>query len=338
MVPWQIVFAFLVFLPLSFPQVEGKQSSQRFLLLSTLRTSTLQGELNQAAKAGYAVMFAPNVGGDSAGASLPQAFNERNQLLLEKLGENEGAEYFFVKPRGESLVASLNYLENDMGAAAAKGFRFVPRTFLGLMERRDGAASSQARTYRVLQSSSKDLQEEICGVSRAGFRFLDLLGKAVVMEKEGGAAGARDATCPYLVLGARTEGTLRRELNAAAARGYRVVAASSPGEIVVVLEKSPSTHEYLILDSMRIAKLQADIAGAAQRGFRAIPRGFIRYSVTNVALMEKGPSGEGPCEYRILQTGRAATLQSEIVGASEQGFRPVAMNDSRTVLLEKKRM
>jgi len=142
------------------------------------------------------------------------------------------------------------------------------------------------------------------------------------------------------VIGTRTEGSLRKEIAAGAASGYGVVAASCPGEIVVVMEKGAAdatSKEYLILDSMRIGKLQRDIAEAAARGLRAIPRAFISYSITNVAIMEKGPSKTSAYEYVILETQKSSTLQKKMGEVTGQGFRPVAMNASRTLLLEKTR-
>jgi hypothetical protein len=324
------------------------EDAQPFILLSTLRVSTLEKELKQAAAAGYEIQFAPNeASGGSAGDGFPQAFTEHNQLILEKTGSGESADYLFIKSRGESAANSITFLENDMNDAAARGYRFRPRTLLGLMEKRGSADSSPAPKYRVIQGSSKHLQEETCKASKEGFRFVDIISSVVVMEKPSGAgdAGAsssgsqaKNMACQYLVIGTRTEGSLRKELAAGAANGYAVVAASCPGEIVVMMEKGPAdapATEYLILDSMRVGKVQRDIAEAAAHGFRAIPRAFFSYSGTNVALMEKSPSTTSAYEYLILETQKSKTLQKKMTEVTGQGFRPIAMNGSRTLLLEK---
>jgi hypothetical protein len=238
-----------------------------------------------------------------------------------------------------------------MNEAAEKGYRFRPvptSNFSGMMEKHGSADSSPAPKYRIIQGSSKHLQEETCEANKKGFRFVDLISSAVVMEKlsprdgdaftSPSAGPAQNARCQYLVIGTRTEGALRKEMKAGAAGGYSVVAASCPAEIVVVMEEDAADvtrKEYLILDSMRIGKLQRDIAEAADRGFRAMPRAFIYYSITSVAIMEKGPATANAHECMIQETQKSSTLQKKIAEATEQGFHPVAMNTSRARLLEK---
>jgi len=64
---------------------ENLDGTQRFLLLSTLRASTLERELKQAAAMGYRILFASNESsGSDVGAGFAQALTERNQLVLEK--------------------------------------------------------------------------------------------------------------------------------------------------------------------------------------------------------------------------------------------------------------
>lgn len=322
------------------PESAVSQPKPRFLLISTLRGSTFERELKEAAAAGYQVLFAVNRSYQGTAGALPQAFAEGNQLILEKRPEDATkVEYLFLKQRGDSAQMALYFLEQDMNEAAAKGARFRARTFLGLMERREGAGATPPPKYRVLEGSSKLLQEQICEVSKEGFRFVDLLGNVVVMEKPGDATKTAGAGCPYLILGARTESRLRKELAAAVAGGHRAVAAAAPGEIIIVMEKVASGSSgfgYLILDSMRIGKLRRDIEGEAAKGCRAASRTFIHYSVVNLVLMEKGPAADGLLEYRILQ-GNSSKLQKELIQTAEQGFRPVAMNDSTTLLLERPR-
>ena len=327
-------------------RAEDPDRTQRFVLLSTLRFSTLEKELRQTAGAGYEIQFASNEA-SGGGGGLPQAFTEHNQLVMEKTGSSERRDYLFLKSRGETTANVFTFLESDMNEAAAKGYRFRARTFLGLMEKRGVAEAGAIPKYRVLQGPSKELQEKSCEASKEGFHFVDLFSGAMVMEKRaevGGAVAVASAAapqttaCPYLVIGARTGGALRKEMEAGAARGFHVVAAACPGEIVVLMEKSAAdtgSKEFLILDSMRIGKLQRDLAEAATRGYQAIPRAFITYSTTNVAIMENRPGTKTGHEYLILEAQKSTNLQKKMTEAAGQGFRPVAMNSSRILLLEK---
>jgi hypothetical protein len=134
-------------------RTEDLELTQRFLLLSTLRTSRLEKELEQTAASGYRILFASNESsGSGASAGFPQAFTEHNQLILEKaVGAAENVDYLFLKSRGQP-ENSLEFLENDMNEAAAKGYRFRPRTFLGLMEKRETGASPEPVKYRIVRA------------------------------------------------------------------------------------------------------------------------------------------------------------------------------------------
>ena len=87
------------------------------------------------------------------------------------------------------------------------------------------------------------------------------------------SAAAQDGE-RYLVLAATRTGTMQEEINAAAARGYRVVAASRTegAEVVVALERTAASYRYRLLATTRTGTLQTELTQGAEAGFRVVPR------------------------------------------------------------------
>ena len=148
----------------------------------------------------------------------------------------------------------------------------------------------------------------------------------------------------YVLLAAARTGTMQQEINAAAASGYRVVAASRTdgNEVVVVLEQAVGQYDYRLIATTRTSTLQKEMNDAAEAGYRVVPRavttkrsasagGFARALVNSrddgelLILMEKGPEGSGGALYQVLATERTGTLQKEISETASKGFRLVTL-------------
>ena len=131
----------------------------------------------------------------------------------------------------------------------------------------------------------------------------------------------------YLLLATERTATMQQEINAAAARGFRVVAASpkESSEVVVLLEQTTGTYEYRLLAASRTATLQREISDAAEAGYRIVPRAVTGKGDEVVVLMEKGAAGPANAQYQVLSTERTGTLQKEISEASADGYTLVAL-------------
>ena len=84
---------------------------------------------------------------------------------------------------------------------------------------------------------------------------------ALLLLSAGAAAEAQEDTDRYLLLATERTGTMQQEINDAAARGFRVVAASpSDGsEAIVLLEQAEDKHQYLLVATTRTGTLQREI-------------------------------------------------------------------------------
>jgi hypothetical protein len=162
-------------------------------------------------------------------------------------------------------------------------------------------------------------------------------------------AGAQEADHYLLLATSRTE-TMQKEINDAAERGFRVVAASRTEntEVIVVLVQTPETYRYRLLATTRTRTLERELNEAAEAGYRAIPgaigtkrtlndvlrRNDPKQSSVNsegelLVLMEKGPDAPPALSYKVLATSRTGTLQKEMSQTAEQGYELVALVSRR---------
>jgi hypothetical protein len=143
-----------------------------------------------------------------------------------------------------------------------------------------------------------------------------------------GAASVTEAQDDrYLLLATERTGTMQKEIDEAAARGFRVVTAS-PGdgdEYIVLLEQATDKHQYRLLATTRTATLQSELDEAAKQGYRILPKSIAHKGDELLVLMEKAADGSAFADYQVLATERTGTLQREISQAALNGYTLVAL-------------
>ena len=163
----------------------------------------------------------------------------------------------------------------------------------------------------------------------------------------GAAVPQQDLTGRFLLLATSRTGTMQRELDEAAAAGYRILTGSptSGFEMALVLEKvatPPHTYKYLLLATTLTGTMQREVDEAASEGFRLLPATMI--SKTGffgdqeiVMIMEKSPNSSRRYQYMLLATVFTSTLQAEMAQAVAYGYEVVGMvsRDEHIVILER---
>ena len=135
----------------------------------------------------------------------------------------------------------------------------------------------------------------------------------------------------YLLLATTRTGTMEKELNEAASRGFRVItsAPSSGKEVIIFLEKSTKEtqqYNYRLLATTRTSTMQKELDEGAAIGFRFLSRTPICKGSTFgadeiVLVMEQADGDAEPrYEYKLLATTRTATLQREVATEVNNGF------------------
>jgi hypothetical protein len=156
-----------------------------------------------------------------------------------------------------------------------------------------------------------------------------------------------DFSSPYLILDTRKTSTMQKELNEAAAAGYRLlVGAPTSGTIMaLILEKvanPPDTYEYLLLANTKISTMQKELDEAAARGFRLVPSTLTlkdrRFGgMETMLVMEKAPGSQNHYRYLVRAGRQTSILQKQLVQAMQEGYTVVGMvaRGKRWVILEK---
>ena len=161
--------------------VESKLDlTQRFLLLATTKTSTMQKELTEAAAAGYRVL----VGSRTSSAEVA--------LILEKAATPpNNYEYYLL------ATARTSTMEKELNEQAARGFRLLSRTMtqkeqliggieiLMVMEKPPGPARQYR--YRLLATTrTGTLQKEMTQAVDDGYEVVGMVSRdehMAVLEK-----------------------------------------------------------------------------------------------------------------------------------------------------------
>ena len=169
----------------------------------------------------------------------------------------------------------------------------------------------------------------------------------------GAAVPQQDLTERFLLLATARTGTMQRELDEAAAAGYRILTGSptSGFEMALVLEKvatPPHTYKYLLLATTLTGTMQRELDEAAAEGFRLLPATMISKAgvfgtLMNsdarevVMIMEKSPNSSRRYQYMLLATFKTSTLQTEMAQAVENGYEVVGMvsRDEHILILER---
>jgi hypothetical protein len=179
-------------------------------------------------------------------------------------------------------------------------------------------------------------------------RHLSWLGLVVALTCGVGmppAHAARADVIEYRVLATTKTSTMEKELNDAAAAGFRFQAvmggdtAIGGKEVVVVTARVNGTKtrlEYRLLATNKTSTMQKEIQQAADAGFEY--RGqtvFASLFGGNevVSIMERDPDAKTTTyDYKLLATSRTSTMQKELQDVGSQGYEVVGMTVGKTAL------
>jgi hypothetical protein len=148
----------------------------------------------------------------------------------------------------------------------------------------------------------------------------------------------------YRVLATTKTSTMEKELNTAAAAGFRFQAvmggetALGGNEVVSIMARTPGAsgarYQYRLLATNRTSTMQSELQAAADAGFDY--RGQT-VSVSTfggrevVCIMEKDLQHPATgYEYRLLATSKTSTLEKELQPLGQEGFEALGMTVGKT--------
>jgi hypothetical protein len=153
------------------------------------------------------------------------------------------------------------------------------------------------------------------------------------------------ATIEYRVLAANKTSTMQKEMQEAAAAGFRFGdvmggdTALGGSEVVVIMynDGRSGQFDYRLLATNKTSTMQKEMQEAGDAGFGY--RGQTVFKSTFggkevVAILEKSADAGKivKYEYRLLATKKTSTMQKELAQAGEAGFEFVGMTVAKTLV------
>lgn len=139
----------------------------------------------------------------------------------------------------------------------------------------------------------------------------------------------------YLVLSTKRIQTMEKELDEAAAKGFRVLygAPTEQWDMAILLKRVQDSEQgpygYKVLATSRNKTMQKELNEVAKQGYRLLPRTIIfkqgLFTAEMVMLMEREPKSGRSYEYKLVSAGKETKLHRKIDEAVAQGFTPVTM-------------
>jgi hypothetical protein len=159
------------------------------------------------------------------------------------------------------------------------------------------------RFLLLATSRTGTMQQELDKAAAAGYRILTGSPSggweemALVLEK----VVAPPDTYQYRLLATTRTGTMQRELDQAAAEGFRLLPNTlttkaqlwaDAREIVMIMEKPPnstSTYQYMLLATFRSSTMQTEMAEAIKNGYEVV--GMVSRDEIMLVLERSDPTG-----------------------------------------------
>jgi len=139
----------------------------------------------------------------------------------------------------------------------------------------------------------------------------------------------------YLVLEVVKLDTFEKEVNGAAAQGFRLMmsATSDNGARIQALMERTATasdaYQYRMVATFSEKTGDQEMNAAAAEGYRVVPhtamikKGITIFNINNVVIMEKAPGAPQLFEYRTIAAVRTATFHRELTAAVDEGWKIV---------------
>jgi hypothetical protein len=137
----------------------------------------------------------------------------------------------------------------------------------------------------------------------------------------------------YKLLATNKTSTMEKEMNAAAAEGFRFdgtmggETAGGGNEIVVVMSRkvgiAGERFQYRLLATNKTSTMQKEMTAAGAQGFLYTGQTIYNSAFGGrevVAILERNDAQKTAYEYKLLATARTSTMQKELNGAGQDGF------------------
>ena len=147
------------------------------------------------------------------------------------------------------------------------------------------------------------------------------------------ASVSTDDPIEYRLLATNKTSTMQKEMNQAAAEGFRFEGAmggetaGGGSEIVVIMSREPAVdgprYDYRLLATNKTSTMQKELSGAGAAGFLYAGQTIYDSAFGGrevIIILERSESEKTAYEYRLLATNKTSTMQKEMSEAGRAGF------------------
>jgi hypothetical protein len=141
------------------------------------------------------------------------------------------------------------------------------------------------------------------------------------------------ATIEYKLLATNKTSSMEKEMNQAAAEGYRFEGtmggetAGGGSEIVVIMSRKQAEKsgrfDYRLLATQKTSTMQKELGEAGAQGFLYAGQTVYNSAFGGrevVVILERNDSVKTAYEYKLLATARTSTMEKELNGVGRDGF------------------
>ena len=307
--------------------------STRSRIMRTINVSKVRERLRDAADKGFSLL-------------LMSTHSRSLNMLLRRSTTISASQRLVAESSESALIDELN-------KAAAEGFRVVPKSIKALDETSMGVTqtmwvavlakqSDQLRVKYSVVKGKKEAEAALTDSSARGRALVGVLGRQgmaaanIVLFFEEIEETARDAPglqqAEYRVVSAARTSAMQADLAAAAAEGFRVIAAGS-GYMTAVMARerwvTSNPLEYRLFATHRVGTSVKELQAAGAEGFRIV--GTSHNVSEGIFIVERLPGTSERFDYEIVQLQEANTSKV-LVGAERDGFRILCLLDDLAVL------
>ena len=144
----------------------------------------------------------------------------------------------------------------------------------------------------------------------------------------------------YKLLATSRTTTMEKEMNEAAAEGYRFTEVISGNtvfggaETLVLMNRSKSTHqksrfEYKLLATKKTSTMQKELQAAGDAGFEHCGQSVFESEVV-VILQRDRQAKPQSWDYKLIATTKTSTMEKEVMEAAAEGYQFVAFSTGST--------
>ena len=241
----------------------------------------------------------------------------------------------------QPILSNISSFEKELNAAGAQGFAALPSTLTKagghpfvIMRRAPNEADPRA--YRVLERDDA-FESNMAALVSKGFTtigvFAHLSGMAAQLGRPGRLyavlqAGVSQpvAASQFRVVSTIRTSTMEKEINEAAAEGYRVLGSALMNVLLIKGGEASAQYSYRLIGTSRGSTLAKEIQQAGQDGYRLMPStimGNPSARAETVLLMERAVISKA-YDYDFVDA-KSQTAALELATQKNNGLSPVAI-------------